>query len=93
MSEYIQECQLCKKSYPETTFPPCDGNELCQNCYAEIQELKEISEKIKDFDFLEMKKEAEWMDKCPIYDEKLYIEDYCKVLTDLHIIFVKRRKK
>ena len=41
-SEQIEKqvCQLCKKSYPDTTFPPCDGDNLCQKCYQYIEELK-----------------------------------------------------
>jgi len=26
-------CPNCKKSYPEVTFPPMDGDNLCNDCY------------------------------------------------------------
>lgn len=41
LEEQQQICQLCKKSYPETTFPPCDGDNLCQNCYQYLEKLEQ----------------------------------------------------
>ena len=47
-TEDKQTCQKCKKSYPETTFPPCDGENLCQNCYQYIEKLEQENKQLKE---------------------------------------------
>ncbi|MCZ6581615.1 MAG: hypothetical protein O6761_00365 [Thaumarchaeota archaeon] len=34
-------CPNCKKSYPEVTFPPMDGDNLCNDCFSKQEDKKE----------------------------------------------------
>lgn len=38
MNEPNNVCPNCKKSYPEVTFPPCDGDNLCNDCFSKKEE-------------------------------------------------------
>ena len=43
-----QVCQSCKRSYPDTVFPACDGENLCQECFRNIEKNKEIVQKVRE---------------------------------------------